>query len=55
MPGASPTIRIDLASKDAERIDTDYIVKAFIETFSHLGEIVNYKKACELILYEYES
>ncbi len=55
MPGASPTIRIDLASKDAERIDIDYIVKAFIETFSHLGEIANYKKACELILYEYES
>jgi len=55
MPGASPTIRIDLASRDAERIDIGYIVKAFIETFSHLGEIANYKKACELILYEYES
>lgn len=55
MPGASPTLRIDLASSDAERIDNNYIVKAFIETFSHLGEIVNYKKACELILYEYES
>lgn len=55
MPGASPTIRIDLASADAERIGNDYIVKAFIETFSHLGEIANYKKACEYILYEYES
>jgi L-seryl-tRNA(Ser) seleniumtransferase len=54
MPGASPTLRIDLASRDAERIDIDYIVNAFIETFSHLSEIVNYKKACELILYEYE-
>ncbi len=54
MPGASPTIRVDLASKDAERIDVNYIVKAFIETFSHLSEIANYKKACELILYEYE-
>jgi L-seryl-tRNA(Ser) seleniumtransferase len=54
MPGASPTLRIDLASRDAERIDTDYIVKAFIETFSHLSEIANYKKACKLILYEYE-
>jgi L-seryl-tRNA(Ser) seleniumtransferase len=55
MPGASPTIRIDLAAKDAERIDKDYIVKAFIETFSHLNEIVNYKDACELILYEYDA
>ena len=55
MPGASPTIRIDLASKDAERIDKEYIVKAFIETFSHLSEIVNYKKACELVLYEDEA
>lgn len=52
MPGASATLRIDLASADAERIDIDYIVKAFVETFSHLSEIVNYKKACELILYE---
>ena len=55
MPGASPTIRIDLAAKDAERIDKEYIVKAFIETFSHLNEIVNYKDACELILYEYDA
>lgn len=55
MPGASPTIRIDLSSKDAERIDKKYIVKAFIETFSHLSEIVNYKKACELVLYEYDA
>lgn len=55
MPGASATIRIDLASKDAERVDKNYIIKAFIETFSHLGEIVNYKKACELVLYEYEA
>ncbi len=55
MPGASPTIRIDLAAKDAERIDKEYIVKAFIETFSHLSEIANYKKACELILYQYDA
>ncbi len=54
MPGASATLRIDMASKDAEGIDVDYIAKAFIETFSHLSEIVNHKKACELILYEYE-
>lgn len=52
MPGASATIRIDLASKDAERIDADYIVKAMVETFSHLGEIVNYKMACSTLLFE---
>ena len=55
MPGASPTIRIDLAAKDAERVDKEYVAKSFIETFSHLSEIVNYKKACELVLYEYDA
>lgn len=52
MPGASATIRIDLASKDAERIAADYVVKAMVETFSHLGEIVNYKMACSTLLFE---
>ena len=52
MPGASATIRIDLASKDAQRIDEDYIVKSMIETFSHLGEIVNYEMACSTLLFE---
>lgn len=52
MPGASATIRIDLSSKDAERVNVDYIVKAMIETFSHLGEIVNYKIACSTLLFE---
>lgn len=52
MPGASATIRIDLSSRDAERIGADYIVKAMIETFSHLGEIVNYKEACTALLFE---
>jgi L-seryl-tRNA(Ser) seleniumtransferase len=52
MPGASATLRIDMASKDAERLDVDYVVKAIIETFSHLGEIVNYKSACNMLLFE---
>lgn len=52
MPGASSTLRIDLAAPDSERVDNEYIIKAMIETFSHLGEIVNYKIACKLILYE---
>ncbi len=52
MPGASATLRIDMASKDAERVGADYIIKAMIETFSHLGEIVNYKMACNTLLFE---
>jgi L-seryl-tRNA(Ser) seleniumtransferase len=41
-----------MASKDAERVGADYIVKAMIETFSHLGEIINYKMACNTLLFE---
>ena len=52
MPGASSTIRIDMASKDAERIDAAYITKAMVETFPHLGEIVNYEMACSTLLFE---
>ena len=52
MPGASATLRIDMASKDAERVGADYIIKAMVETFSHLGEIVNYKMACNTLLFE---
>lgn len=52
MPGASVTLRIDLASKDAQRVDADYIVKAMVESFSHLGEIINYEKACATLLFE---
>lgn len=51
MPGTSPTIRIDLASKDAELVDTDYLVKAFSGTFSKMAEIVVDVKACESVLY----
>lgn len=52
MPGASATLRIDLASSDAERVDVDYIVKALVESFSHLKEIIDYKTACRTLLYE---
>ncbi len=52
MPGSSPTIRIDLASKDAERIDTDYIIKAWIQTLLNLMEIIANKEACEGLLYD---
>ncbi|MGB9937931.1 MAG: TIGR03576 family pyridoxal phosphate-dependent enzyme [Methanobacterium sp.] len=52
MPGASATIRIDFASKDAERVDANYIVKAMVESFSHLKEVVNYEMACATLLFE---
>ncbi|MBM4240243.1 MAG: TIGR03576 family pyridoxal phosphate-dependent enzyme [Euryarchaeota archaeon] len=51
MPGCSPTIRIDLASKDAERVDNDYIVSAMSEAFLKLSEVVNDKKTCENLLF----
>ncbi|MFZ0442049.1 MAG: TIGR03576 family pyridoxal phosphate-dependent enzyme [Methanobacterium sp.] len=51
MPGASSTIRIDLASKDAERITTQEIVDAFKNTLIKLINIVDDPKACKSILY----
>ncbi|XRO76186.1 TIGR03576 family pyridoxal phosphate-dependent enzyme [Methanocaldococcus sp. 10A] len=32
MPGASKSLRIDLTSKDAERIDDDYIINAIVDS-----------------------
>jgi L-seryl-tRNA(Ser) seleniumtransferase len=51
MPGASATIRIDLASKDAERINTQEIVKSFKETLMRLIKIIHDDKACKSVLY----
>jgi L-seryl-tRNA(Ser) seleniumtransferase len=51
MPGASATIRIDLASKDAERITTQEIVDAFKNTLIKLINIIDDHKACKSILY----
>ena len=52
MPGASPTIRIDMASKDVERIDVEYISQAFRESFSKLKKIIVDMQACESILFD---
>lgn len=52
MPGASPTIRMDMASKDAERIDVEYISQAFTESFSKLKKIIVDRQACESILFD---
>jgi len=51
MPGASATIRIDLASKDAEKITTDFIVKAFTDTFKVLTDTINDLNACKSYLF----
>ena len=51
MPGASATIRIDLASNDAERITNMEIVDAFNQTFSKLSSIISDEDACKAMLY----
>ena len=51
MPGTSSTIRIDLASNDAERISTENIVESFNETLEQLIGIIDDKKACKSVLY----
>ncbi|AEG18492.1 TIGR03576 family pyridoxal phosphate-dependent enzyme [Methanobacterium paludis] len=51
MPGASPTIRIDLASQDAGRIGVDLIVDMFKETFSEFESIAADEKVCRAVLY----
>lgn len=51
MPGASPTIRIDMASKDAERLDGEYISQAFKGSFSRLEEVVDDEEKCKTILF----
>ena len=52
MPGVSATLRIDLASKDAERISTQQIVSDFKDTLSQLICIVSDKEACNTVLYQ---
>ena len=51
MPGASATIRIDLASNDAERISTQEIVDSFKDTLIQLINIIDDPKVCKSILY----
>jgi L-seryl-tRNA(Ser) seleniumtransferase len=52
MPGASATIRIDLASKDAARISTNEIFNAFVDTLNQLINIVDDTKTCNSVLYD---
>ena len=52
MPGASPTIRVDLASKDAERLGKNYIIDAFKGSLIRLKEIIDDKIICREVLYD---
>ena len=51
MPGASATIRIDLASNDAEKISTNELVEAFNNSFSKLISILSDDVECKKVLY----
>lgn len=51
MPGASPTIRIDMASNDAKRLDKNYIINAFNGSFLRLTEVLDDEDICKDILY----
>jgi L-seryl-tRNA(Ser) seleniumtransferase len=51
MPGASPTIRLDMASPDAERLDAEYITNALKGALFKLKEVVNDEEACRDILF----
>ena len=52
MPGASPTIRLDMASRDAEKIDTNYIINALKGTLENLTFIIEDENACRETLYQ---
>ena len=51
MPGVSATIRMDLASKDSENLDNEYIINAFKETLSNFQEIIKDVEVCRKVLY----
>jgi len=52
MPGVSDTIRLDLSSKDAERVDDARIIKALKESLEGLKEIIPDEEAGLSVLYE---
>ncbi len=51
MPGSSATVRIDLASNDAEHISIQEIVDAFKDTLIQLINIIDDPKVCKSVLY----
>ena len=52
MPGVSTTIRMDMASKDAIRLDVEYITHAIKSSISKLREVVADKEACRSLLFD---
>jgi L-seryl-tRNA(Ser) seleniumtransferase len=52
MPGASPTIRLDMASRDAERMDNKTIIHALEESFNELIKVISNTNLCKEILFE---
>lgn len=52
MPGASPTLRIDMASKDAKRLDNNSIINALTESFHQLRKVASDSDSCRKILFE---
>lgn len=52
MPGASTTIRIDMASKDALRLDVKYISQAIKSSILKLRDVITDKKTCRSLLFD---
>lgn len=52
MPGVSDTIRLDLSSKDAERVDDAQIMQALKDSLDGLREIIHDEEAGLRVLYE---
>lgn len=50
MPGASPTIRVDMAAKDAERLNVEYIKEAFNGSFMKLKQVAADEDMCKAII-----
>ncbi|BDZ71774.1 hypothetical protein GCM10025861_22910 [Methanobacterium petrolearium] len=52
MPGVSSTIRLDLASHDAERLDDTQICQAITDSLRKLKKIIHNEELCWSALYE---
>lgn len=52
MPGASATIRIDMASKDAVRLDVEYITQAIKGSTLKLREAISDEETCRSLLFD---
>lgn len=52
MPGVSSTIRLDLASHDAENLDDTQICQAITDSLKRLKKIIHNEELCLSVLYE---